>query len=130
MEGQGDHGLDPGEVQLNVLVVPGEVAGMKLFVFRLPPVGLVKAPGFPVGLPNGGEAGGFRGHNVNAVPEVDGQGGDSRPGELQHAVVDKAALKGGFHQGDGRVVGPHAPPGRAGEVNQNHLGVGHVPGVF
>ncbi len=130
VEGQGDHGLDLGEVQLNVFVVVREVSGAKLPVFFSPAVGVVEAPGFTVRLPDGGEAGGLRGHHVHAVPIVDGQPGDARPGELQHAVVHKAAFKGGLHQGDGHVVGAHAPLWRAGEVDQDHLGVGHVPGVF
>ena len=68
--------------------------------------------------------------DIDAVAEVDGQSRDAGAREFQHAVGDEAAFKGGLHQGDGHVVGPHAPLGRTGEVDQGHLGVGHVPGVF
>ena len=83
-----------------------------------------------VGLPDGGEAGGLGGHHVHAVAEVHGKTGDAGTGKLQHAVVHKAGGEGGLHQGDGHVVGAHTPPGGAGEVDQHHLGVLHIPGVF
>ena len=54
---------------------------------------------------------------------------DAGTGEFQHAVFHKAVGKGGLHQGQGHVVGTDAAPGRAGEINQHHLGARGVPGV-
>ena len=72
VEGHGDHGLGLGEVDLNVLIVPGVLAGMQLLEILRPLVGLVEATGHLVRLPDGGEAGGLRRHHVDAVAEVDG----------------------------------------------------------
>ena len=130
MEGQGDHGLHPGQVDGDHLVVICVLAGMQGLIILGPLVGLIEAPGDLVGLPDGGKTGGLGGHHVDAVAEVDGQALDTGACELQHAVVDKAAFKGGLHQGNGHVVGADALPGRTGEVYQHHLGHGGIPGVL
>ena len=130
MKGQGDHRLNLGEVEFYVFVIPGKIAGMKLPVLFGAAVGVIEPLGLAVGLPDGGQAGGLRGHHVQPVAEIHGEAGDAGARELQNAVADKAALKGGLHQGDGRVMGPHALFRCTGDMDQHHFGIGHIPGVF
>ena len=129
MEGQGDHGLHLAQVNGDVLVIVGRPAGVQGLIVLLPAVGPEETAGCLVRLPDGGEAGGLRGHHINAVAVVHGQRLNTGAAELQHAVVDKAAVKGGLHQGDGHIVGADALLGLSGEVHQHHLGHGDVPGV-
>ena len=130
VEGQGDHGLHPAQVDGDHLIIIGVLARVQGLVVLGPLVGLVEAPGDLVGLPDGGQTRGLRGHHVDAIAEVDGQALDAGACKLQNAVVHKAAFKGGLHQGDGHVVGANALPGLAGEIHQHHLGHGGVPGVL
>ena len=130
MEGQSNHRLDLRKVNLNVFIIPGVLAGMQLPIVLGPLVGLVEPLRHGVRLPDGGEAGGLCGHDIDAVAVVNGQSRDAGTGEFQHAVVDKAGGKGGLHQGDGHIVGADTPPGSPGEIHQYHLGIGDVPGVF
>ena len=72
VERQGDHGLHRGEIDLDVLVVPGIFAGVEGKVITGALVGLIEALRHLIRLPDGGEAGGLRGHHVDAVAIVDG----------------------------------------------------------
>ena len=83
-----------------------------------------------VGFPDGGQAGGFGGHHVDADAVVHGQARDAGAGELQDLVLHKAVFIHGAAEGDGHVVGAHPLGGGTGEVDQHHLGGGDVIGVF
>ena len=130
VERQGDHGLNLREVDGNELIVPSRLAGVQLGIVLLAAVRGEEAAGRLVRLPDGGQARRLRRHDVDAVAEVDGQALDAGAGELEHAVVDKAALKRRLDEGDGHVVRADAAARRAGEIDEHNLGHVHVPGVF
>ena len=130
VEGQGDHGLHPAQINGDHPVVVSRVSRMQRRVVLLTLMRGIEASGFLVSLPDGGKTGGLGGHHVNAVAEVDGQLLDAGAYELQHLVVDKAAFKCGFHQRDGHVVGADAPAGLAGQIYHHHFRHGSVPGVL
>ena len=104
VEGQGDHGTDLGEVHAHAAVVVGDVCRIKLAVIvRASVVGKV-ATRVIIRTPNGGEAGGLRGHDVHAVAEVRGHGRDAGAHKLHHLVLDVAAREDGANDGERHVL--------------------------
>ena len=72
MEGQRDHRLDLGKVDLNDFVIVCERLGLQLLIIRRPAAHRQILLDFVIGLPNGGKTGGLGGHNVDAVAVLDG----------------------------------------------------------
>src|SRR5699024_1968142 len=70
VHGQGDHALHGGEVQFNDAVVVGHVGGFEFLVGFGTAVLDKVLLGDGVGLPDGGPAGGFGGHDIDAVAVV------------------------------------------------------------
>ena len=130
MEGQGDHGLYLAQIDGDHLIIVGNLAGMQFLVVLRALVGFVEAACDLICLPNGAEAGGFGGHHVDAVTEVDGQFADAGTYKLQYLIVHKAALKGSLHQCDGHIVGADAPAWLAGQIDHDRFRHGSVPSVF
>ena len=130
MEGQGDHGLHLVQLYGDHAVVVCAVSRGHL------PVAVPAAQqgqsgfGLLIGLPHGGQAGGLGGHDINARPVVHGQTGHAGAKELHDGVLHRAVFKGGAHQGQSHILGSHAGPGRTGEVDGNHLGIGNVISFF
>ena len=83
-----------------------------------------------VGNPDGGQASGLGGHDIDTVTEVDGQAGNAGAGELQYLVLHKTALEHGLHEGDGHVVRANTTLGLTLQPYQHYLGGIDVPGVF
>ena len=83
-----------------------------------------------VRLPDGAEAGGLRGHHVDADAVVHGQVGHGGAGKFQHLILHEAVFVHRAAQGDGHVVGADAAGRLAGEPHQNDLRRGDVVGVF
>ena len=82
-----------------------------------------------IGAPDGTEAAGFRGHNVDAAAVVHGQIGHAGAKELHDAVFHGALGERRANQGNGHVLGTHAGPGRTGEVDGNDPGIGDIIGL-
>ena len=82
VEGQGRHGLHLGEVDGDHAVVVSALLGVERLVFLPPAMDGQVFLHRTVGLPDGGQAGGLRGHHVDADAVVHGQVFDARPGEL------------------------------------------------
>ena len=130
MERQGDHRLDLVQLDGDHLVIPGFSARMQLSIVLRAAVRLKEAARDLVRLPDGGQAGRLRRHDVDAVAEIDGQICDAGAAELQHAVVDKAAGERFLHKRNGNVVRADAAARRTGHVYENDLGHVDVPGVL
>ena len=79
-----------------------------------------------VRLPDGGEARGFRGHDVQRHAEIDRQVFDARAGELKNLVLDEAVLVHRAAQGDGCIVRADAVRHFTLEVNEDDFGRGDV----
>ena len=129
VEGQGDHGTDLGEVHAHAAVVVGDVCRIKLAVIvRASVVGKV-ATRVIVRTPNGGEAGGLRGHDVHAVADVRGHGRDAGAHKLHHLVLDVAAREDGSDDGERHVL--RANKGLAGtlKVDGDNIRGGNVVGL-
>ena len=129
VEGQGDHGLDGGQIHLDDAVVVGAlVGGLGLELVTAAQSGEVGL-GVVVGGPHGGETGRLGGHDVDAGAVVHGEIGHAGAEELHDGVFHDAGLEGGADEGQGHVLGTHAGPGGAGEVDGHDLGVGDVIGL-
>ena len=70
MEGHGDHGPDLRQVKHDHSVIIGGLSGSQLLIFVLPAVDLIEILDLIVRRPDGGQAGGLRGHHVDADPEI------------------------------------------------------------
>ena len=57
-----------------------------------------------VGLPDRGKAGGFGGHNIDTVAEIDGQGGDAGACKFKHFVFDKTVGEHRLGKGESHIV--------------------------
>ena len=129
VEGQGDHGLHLVQLHGDHPVVIRALRRGHLPV-AVPPAQQGEGGfGVRVGLPDGGQAGGLGGHHVDAGAVVHGEGCHAGAEELQYGIFHRAGFKGGPHQGQSHVLGPHSRPGRAGEVDGDDVGVGDVVGL-
>ena len=129
VEGQRDHGLDLGEVHAHAALVVGHAGrGQRAEVLLAAVLGQELAR-LVVGHPDGRQAGGLGGHDVDAVAVVAGHARHARAHELHDLVLDVAALEDGGDDGQGHVVRAHAGARRALQVDGHHVGVGHVVGV-
>ena len=72
MEGKGDHGLHLREIDVDHGVVVSYVGGSQLLVVLGTAMNLEMLSGNLVSEPDGGQAGGLGGHNVDTVTEVNG----------------------------------------------------------
>ena len=129
VEGQGGHGLDGGQVQLDKAVIVRAVLRMQGGKVLRPAVQRQIVLHGAVRLPDGGQAGRLGGHDVDADAVVHAETADAIPHELQHLVFHKAVFIHRAAQGDGHIVGAHAVAGPAGDVYQDHLGRCQVVGV-
>ena len=129
VERQRDHRLDRVERDVHHAVVIRALLHLQRAV-RLPAA--VHGEVFlhaRIRLPDGRKAGRLRGHHVDAVAEIHRQRGHARAGKLEHAVLDKAALKRRLHQRQRHIVRADAPLRRAGQVHEHDLRLRHVVGA-
>ena len=130
MERQGHHGRHFGEVDDDAAVEGGgSVVGELLVVPGAAVFGEVGLDPV-VRLPDGGEAGGLGGHDVDAHAVLDGEARDAGSGELEDAVLDEAALEDGADEGDGHVLRAHAGLGGVLEPHEDGLGLRDVVGAL
>ena len=130
MEGQRDHTLHLAQVDMDNAVVISAVFGLQLLeVLGTTDVFVIGLDLF-VGDPDGGQAGGLGGHNVHADTEVTGQLLDTGADELQNLVLHVTVGEGGSNQSDGHILRADALLGLAIQINHDHLGSGHVVGIF
>ena len=94
---QGDHALLGAQIHGNHGIVVGHGARLELFVCLGPAMHLKVILHLVVRDPDGTEASGFGGHDINTVAEVDGQLLYAGAGKFQHLVLHKTALEGGLH---------------------------------
>ena len=130
VEGQRDHGLDGAQIHLDKAVVHGALLRVQLAERLGALVGLVPAAHLLVGLPDGGQAGGLSGHDVDAVAVLDGEAADALAHELHHLVLDEARCEHRADDGQCDVLRTDAAHGLAGQVDGNDVGVGNVIGLF
>ena len=130
VEGEGGHGLHLRQVDGDQAVIVRPLLGMEGLIGLRPAVDGQVLLHRPVGLPDGGEAGGLGGHHVDADAVVHGQVLDAGAHEFQDLILHKAVLVDLTAQGDGHVVGAHALGGLPGEVDHHHFRGGDVIGVF
>ena len=122
MERERNHGFHLIKVDMNHAVIVCDLAGLKLFIIIGTLMCLEESTGGFIGLPNGGEAGGLGGHDINAVTEVNGEICDAGAYEFEYAVIYEAGSKGCSDKSDSHVVGTDALLGLTGEINHDDLG--------
>ena len=129
MERQGDHGLDARQVDLDAAVVVGDIGGLELAVVVAAAVHGQKRVRVLISCPNGGEAGGLGGHDVDAVAVVGRHARDARAHELHDLVLDVALGKDGADDGERHIVRADAGARSTRQVDGHNAGIGDVVGV-
>lgn len=129
MERQRDHGLDARQVDLDAVVVVGNVGGLELAVVVAAAVHGQKRVRVLVGGPDARQAGGLGGHDVDPVAIIGRHARDARAHELHDLVLDVALGKDGADDGERHVVRADAGTWGAREVDGNDAGIGDVVGV-
>ena len=130
MERKSDHALRLIEVDGDEAVVICACAGSEFLVALRTLVSDVVTLRDLVGLPDGGEARGLGGHNVDTVAEVDGQVRKAGADELENAVLYKTVAEGFLYKSKCDVVRTDTALRLAGDIYQNHLGHVEIPGVL
>ena len=130
VEGQGNHRLHRPKVNGNHAVIVSALFRTELLVFLRSAVERQIFFHSLIGFPNGAEAGGFRGHDVNADAEVHGQVFDAGAGEFQNLVFHKTVFIHRAAQCNGNVMGADALFRGAGEIHQDNLRCSHIISVF
>ena len=82
-----------------------------------------------VGTPDGTQAGGFRGHHVDAVAIISVHGGDARPDEFHHFVFHIPFLEDCADDCQRDVVRADARLRFACQINRDDARISHVIGV-
>ncbi len=127
---KGYHGLLAGEVHGYHRIVICHCTGPELLVSLRTVMHLEVLFYLLIGDPNGAEAGGFGGHDIDAVTEVYGQFLYAGTCELKHLVLYETAFEGSLDKGDSHIMRADAPLGLTLEPYQHHLGCLDVPGVL
>ena len=130
VEGQGNHRLHLAQIHLDDAVIVCAVSRGQGLVFAAAAMGFQRFFHCLVGAPDGAEAAGLRGHNVDAAAVVHSQIGYTGAKELHDAVFHGALGERRANQGNGYVLGTDAGPGCAGEVDGNDPGIGDVIGFI
>ena len=128
MEGQSDHRLDRGQVDLDAHVVVRALLRRKREVGLRPAVDGERAAHRLVRLPDGGKAACLRGHDVDPVAVVDAQTGDAVAEEFQHAVFDQPPGEGRGDQRQRHVLRADARARLPGQADADDTGIGNVIG--
>ena len=129
MEGQGHHGLDGGQVHADAAVEAGGLVVTQLGVIVGAAVHGQVIAHLVVRGPDGGQAGGLGGHDVDTAAVFHGKARHAGTGEFHDPVLDEAVLEHRADKGDGDVLRAHAGTGSVLQPDQNHFGTGHVIGL-
>ena len=130
MEGQRDHRLDSGKIDLHQPVVHRALLRVQRRIFLRAQMGFIPALHLLVGLPDRGKAGGFGRHDVDAVAVFDGEVGNAFANEFHDLVLDKAAGEHLFDDGQRHILRADALLRLAGQVDRHHIGIGDIIGLF
>ena len=90
---------------------------------------LVELLDFLIRHPDGGQAGGLRGHHVNADTEISAQGRNAGTHELHYLVFHIAVFEDRADDGQRHVLRAHALHRFAGKINTYHAGHFNVIGL-
>ena len=82
-----------------------------------------------VGFPDGRKAGGFRCHDIHAVPVIRIHGRHSWPYKFHDLVLDIAALKDRPDNGQSHIMRTDKRGRASGKINGNNARIGHIIGV-
>ena len=129
MHGQGDGTFHRAQIHVYAAVVVSHLGRRDLLVGLGTAVDGVVVFDRLVGSPNGRPAGGFRGHDVDAVAVFNGQAGDAGSHKFHNFVLYITVGVYGADDGQGDVLRADAGFGAAGEVNGDDAGHGHVVGA-
>ena len=130
MEGQGDHGPDFGQIDINAAVVPGGVRRVQLLIILLTAVGLQEGARLPVRPPDGGKAGGLRRHDIHAVAEVRAHGGNAGPNEFHDLVFHISVAEHRADESQGDILGPDEGLRLTVQINADHVRPADVVGIL
>ena len=129
MERQRNHGLDAGQVDLDATVVIGDIGRLELAVVVTAAVHGEERVCVFVSRPDGREAGGLGGHDIDAITVVGRHARDAGAHELHDLVLDVALGKDGADDGKRHVVRAHTGARGSREVDGNDAGIGDVVGI-
>ncbi|MPM17049.1 hypothetical protein SDC9_63432 [bioreactor metagenome] len=130
MERQRNHALDLVELDGNHGVVIRAFLRLQRLEVRGAAVRAVIIRNFAVRFPDGGKAGGFGGHYVHAVAEIDRQVFDAGADEFQHLVLGAVFGKGFLDEREGYVVRAYAPARLAGDIAEHDFRRRDIVSVF
>ena len=111
VEGESNHRFLLAQVDANHAVVVSHLARTQFLVILRTVVNLIVMFHLVVGNPDRAQTGCLRGHDVDAVAEVDGKVFHTGAGKLKHLVLHEAIVEHGFHQRDSHIVGADALTG-------------------
>ena len=130
MERQRNHALHFVELDGDHAIVIGAFFRRELGIGFRSSVRAEELRRLAVGLPDGAQARGLRGHHVHAVAIVGGEVLDARAYELQNLVFCAAFGKRFFHEREGNVVRADAAAGFPRYIAEHDLRRRDVIGVF
>ena len=129
VERQRNHRLDGGQINIDHTIVIGSGGGVKLAVIIAAAMHGQEFAGLFIGAPNGGQAGGFGRHNVNAVAVIGGHARHAGTDELHDLILDIAVLE---HCTDNRqcnILRADAGVRLAVQIDADDSGISNIIGV-
>ena len=128
VEGQGDHGHNPAQINADKAIIAGRAFKAQFGVVASAAMhGHVVAHLFVRG-PDGRQAGGFRSHDVNAAAVFHRKTRYAGAHEFHDLVLHKAVFEHRANDGKGHVLRANAGAGRAFKPDHNLLRIGHIVG--
>ena len=129
VEGQGDHTFDGGKIHFENRVIVCALLRMQGAIIIAAAMDGQRFLYHIIGLPDRAEAGGLRGHDIDAASVVHGKTGDTGAEELHNGIFYGAGGKGLLDDAQRHILRAHAGAGLAGEVDTDHRGHIHVIGT-
>ena len=122
MERHGNHRTHLGQIHLDHAVIVRCFTGIKLFIICLPSMDFIKFLNHTVRLPDRGQAGGLRSHNVNADAEIGAQRRHTGTYKFHHLIFHISVLEYGANNGKSHVLRAYAFYRSACQVYAHHSG--------
>ena len=129
MERHRNHRLHLGKINVNDTVIIGAALRLKLPVRFFSSMKSKPLLRLLIRLPDGGQAGGLCGHDVDSDTEILRKVMNALTDKLQNLVLDKPALENRSDQCDVHVMRAHTPFGGSCQMNGNDLGPFDVIGL-
>ena len=130
VERKGDHRFDGGQVDIDAAVIVGDVSRGQFLVVVSPAVFFEERFRVLIGLPDGGQAGGLGGHDIDTVAVVGRHALDAGADEFHDLVLDEAVLEDRADDCKSNVLRADEGLGFAVEVDGHDAGVGDIVSVF